>query len=147
MKNKTLKKKIRINAPVNEVWHVITSPNTICQYLFDANVETDWQQGSPISYYGTWEGKEYRDKGTILDIEENKLLRHTHWSELSGKPDAPEYYYKVTYELEAKGDDKTLLTLSQSGPMNEEAYEHSSKMWEQALEKLKEVAEKEAVHS
>jgi uncharacterized protein YndB with AHSA1/START domain len=147
MKNRTVKKKIKINAPVNEVWNALTSPEATKEYLFGANVETDWQVGSPITYYGTWEGKEYRDKGKILEIEENKHLRYTHWSSLSGAPDTPEYYYKVTYDLEPKGEDKTVLTVSQAGLLSEDGAEHSAHNWEQVLEQLKQVVERELSHA
>jgi uncharacterized protein YndB with AHSA1/START domain len=146
MKNRSVKKKVKINAPVNEVWNAITSPEITKQYLFGTNVETDWQEGSPISFWGTWEGKEYRDKGTILEIEENKHLKYTHWSSLSGTPDTPEHYYKVSYDLEPKSDDKTILTVTQSGSMSEESAEHSGENWKQVLDKLREVVEKEVAH-
>jgi uncharacterized protein YndB with AHSA1/START domain len=146
MKNRTVKKKIKINAPVQEVWNAITSPEVTKQYLFGTNVETDWQVGSPIEFWGTWEGKEYRDKGNILESEENRHLKYTHWSSLSGTPDTPEHYFKVSYDLESKGEDKTVLTVTQTGSMSEESAEHSLQNWEQVLDKLKEVVEKEVAH-
>lgn len=147
MKNRTVKKKIRIHAPVNEVWNALINKDMIKEYLFGANVETDWKEGSPINYYGTWEGKEYSDKGMILEVDENKVLRYTHWSSLSGTPDTTEHYYKVSYELEPKGDEKTVLTVTQTGSMSEEAAQHSGENWVMVLEKLRDVVEREVSHS
>ena len=63
------------------------------------DTETDWKQGSPIVHRGEWQGKPYVDKGEIVRIEPPHLLVHTHWSDLSGKPDSPEHYQEVTWEV------------------------------------------------
>jgi uncharacterized protein YndB with AHSA1/START domain len=147
MENRNVIKQIAINAPVAEVWNALTDPDMVRQYLFGANIKSEWKEGASITYWGTWQGKEYKDKGVILDIERNKLLRHTHWSSLSGKPDIPANYYKVTYEVEPEGNDKTMLTITQEGTMTKESAEHSGKNWEQVLKQLKNVVEKEMSHS
>ena len=61
----------------------------IKQWFFGVDTETDWKQGSPIVHRGEWQGKPYVDKGEIVRIEPPHLLVHTHWSDLSGKPDSP----------------------------------------------------------
>jgi uncharacterized protein YndB with AHSA1/START domain len=144
MENRTLKRSVSIHAPVSAVWHAITDPETIKKYFFGTNVESDWKEGSPITYSGTWQGKEYRDKGTILEVNEERKLKHTHWSSLSGTPDEVENYFTVTYELERKGEE-TVLTVTQSGLMTDEAKEHSGKNWEMVLQKLKELVEEQPV--
>lgn len=141
MKNNTVREQAIINAPVAEVWNALTDPDVVKQYFFNTNVDSDWKKGAPITYWGIWEGKEYRDKGTILDIEEEKILRHTHWSSLSGSPDTPENYYTVTYELQPQGDDQTQLTITQEGNMTDKSAEHSAKNWQGVLAKLKELLE------
>ena len=118
MEKRTLKRSVSIHSPVANVWTAITDPATIKEYFFGTNVETDWKEGSPITYYGSWQGKEYRDKGTILEVQKERKLKHTHWSSLSGTPDEVENYFTVTYELEPKWDE-TILTVTQSGLMTE----------------------------
>ena len=141
MEPKTLKRSVSIHAPIQVVWQGITDPETIKEYFFGTNVETDWQEGSPIVYHGTWEGKEYRDKGTILEVIQEKRLKHTFWSSLSGTADEVENYFTVSYELEPK-DEETILTVTQTGLMTEETKEHSGKNWEMVLYKLKDLLEK-----
>ena len=74
----------------------------IKEYMFGSQVVTDWRQGSPITWKGTYEDKEYEDKGEILEIEPERRLRVTHFSPLSGQEDRPENYHTLSYELEER---------------------------------------------
>ena len=131
---------IDIDAPTSKVWEALTKPELIKQYLFGTQVTTDWQAGSPIIYQGMWEGKSYEDKGTILQVEQEKLLASTFWSSLSGKPDVPENYQTVTYELTTVGTG-TKLTLTQGNNDTQKDADHSEQNWELVLEKLKNLLE------
>jgi uncharacterized protein YndB with AHSA1/START domain len=129
-----------INAPAAKVWDALTNPEVIKKFMFGTEVVSDWKQGSPIVWKGMWEGKPYQDKGVILDIEPQRMLRYTHFSPLSGAPDVPENYHTLTYELSNEGDN-TLVVLSQDNNSTEEDREHSQKMWEMMLVSLKNVVE------
>lgn len=129
-----------INAPVYRVWGALTDPALIKQYLFGTDVTTDWRVGSPITYRGEWEGKEYEDKGTILECEPEHLLVSTYWSSLSGKPDVPEKYNTVTYELSDE-DAGTKLTIVQDNNDSAESAQHSEQNWNAVLNKMKELLE------
>ena len=61
--------KTEISASPTQVWAVLTDPEQIKKFMFGADVETDWQPGSPIIWKGVYEGKEYEDKGEILAVE------------------------------------------------------------------------------
>jgi uncharacterized protein YndB with AHSA1/START domain len=143
--HQTIKKTINIKAPASEVWKALTDPDLVKRYFFGTNVDSDWKAGSPITYSGIWEGRAYKDKGKIIEIEEGKKLRHTHWSSLSGLSDAPENYYTVMYELKENGN-RTSLTVTQSGNMTDESAQHSGQNWQGALEKMKELLEEQPVH-
>ena len=129
-----------INAPVSKVWQALVNPELIRQYLFDTEVITDWKVGSPITYKGEWQGQAFEDKGEILDIEPEKLLRSTHWSPLSGVPDTPENYHTVTYTLTDKGD-RTEVTITQDNNATEEEKEHSERNWNTVLDGMKKLLE------
>jgi uncharacterized protein YndB with AHSA1/START domain len=135
------KAEVSINAPAAEVWEALTKPELIKQYLLGTEVTTDWQVGSPITYKGEWEGKTYEDKGTILEVEPEKLLISTFWSSLSGLPDTPENYKTVSYKLSAEGG-VTKLTLTQDNNDTQEEASHSEQNWNTVLGKLKELIEK-----
>ena len=144
MEKRAVKRSVIINANAPEVWRAITDPEMIKKYFFGTDVKTDWKEGSPITYSGTWKGKEYSDKGQILKVEKEKRLEHTHWSSLSGTEDIPENYFDIVYELEEREND-TVLTITQVGLMSEDSYQHSSQNWEAVLQQLKDLVEKEVV--
>jgi uncharacterized protein YndB with AHSA1/START domain len=123
------------------VWAALTDPEQIKEYMFGAEVVTDWKQGSPIVWKGEYEGKKYEDKGEIVEIEPERRLKVTHFSPLSGQEDRPENYHTLHYELEERGE-KTHLSLSQDNNASKEAAEHSQANWEKMLAGLRQVAER-----
>jgi len=129
-----------INASRDEVWDALTDPEQIEKYMFGSRVETDWKQGSHITWKGEYEGKSYEDRGKIIEIEPPSRLKLTHFSPMSGKDDLPENHHTLLYELE--GDDgRTTLRLSQGNNASPEEAEHSRTNWQQMLSGLKEVVE------
>ena len=48
------------------VWKALTDPESIRQYLFGTDAESDWKAGSPVMYRGVYQGRSYEDKGTVL---------------------------------------------------------------------------------
>ena len=140
-KNNLLAKvSIKINAPVARVWEALVTPDLIKQYMFGTNVVTDWKEGSPIVWKGEWEGKPYEDKGTILTLKKERVLQYSHFSPLSGEPDAVENYHTVTIELSEKGQ-QTTVTLTQDNNESEAARQHSEQNWHAMLEGLKNLLE------
>jgi uncharacterized protein YndB with AHSA1/START domain len=137
---------VDIDAPRSEVWRSLTDPASIKQYYLGAQVETDWQVGSPITFRGEWEGKEFEDKGEILAMEPESELAYSHFSPTSGKPDSPENYHVVRVTLEER-DGGTRVVLEQSnlegGPTEEDRAnrEDYEKNWNQMLEGLKRTTE------
>jgi uncharacterized protein YndB with AHSA1/START domain len=131
---------MKINAPVEKVWLALTDPDQIRQYFFGTNTKTDWKVGSPIIWEGEWEGKSYRDKGTVLDLEVEKLIKYDYWSSMSRLEDKPENYVIVTYLLERDGDG-TELTIIQENVPTEEQKEHSEQNWTMVMEGLKKMVE------
>ena len=135
-----LKKSIPISAPVSKVWDALTNPEIIKQYFFGTNCVTDWKKGSPIYFRGEWEGKAYEDKGTILDIEKEKLIRYNYWSSFAGTADVPENYANISYLLSSENG-TTILTITQDGFKNKEAVEHSQTNWGMIMDGLKKIVE------
>lgn len=131
---------ITINASIEEVWKAITTPELIKQWFFGVDTESDWKVGSPLVHTGEWQGKSYVDKGEIVRIEPPRLLVHTHWSDLSGKPDSPENYQEVTWALSER-DGATELTITERNLPSEEAKAVSEESWKTVLNNLKQLLE------
>jgi uncharacterized protein YndB with AHSA1/START domain len=139
--NITAKVSETINASPYRVWEALTDPELIKKYFFGTNTHTDWKEGSPITFEGEYEGKTYKDKGTILVYREKELLRYSYWSSMSGIEDKPENYVIISYRL--KGDyQSTTLTVTQENIPDEKTKEHSIENWKKVLSGLKEIVEK-----
>lgn len=139
--NFTASARVDIDAPRARVWQVLTDPDMIRAYLFGTEVTTNWKQGSPITYRGTWNDTPYEDKGVIKTIIPQKLLQSTYWSSFSHTEDKPENYAVVTYTLEDSGD-KTTLQVTQDHCLTPESKAHSEENWTQVLNALKNLVEK-----
>jgi uncharacterized protein YndB with AHSA1/START domain len=131
---------VKVDAPVGTVWKALVEPETIRKYMMGANVVTDWKEGSGIVWEGEWEGKPYKDKGTILENDPERRLQYSHFSPLTGAPDVPENYHTVTIELSDEGA-QTTVTLTQDNNETDEARAHSEENWKGMLKGLKEVVE------
>jgi uncharacterized protein YndB with AHSA1/START domain len=136
----TIKKTISIKAPASKVWDTLTNPELIRQWLYGTNTISDWKVGSPILFTGNWQGTEYKDKGTILKYETEKIFEYDYWSSFSGLPDSPENYSVILFELIPK-DNYTMLIFTQTNFANETIYEHSDKNWDTTLNTMKKLIE------
>ena len=133
-------KAVTIAAAPDRIWEALTTPEQVKQYMFGADVVTDWVKGGPIVYRGVWEGQPFEDKGTVLDIDPPLLLRTSYYSPLSGKPDTPENYSEVTYAVSRDGK-ASRLTVTQSNIPTEEGAAQSESNWAMTLDAIKAMIE------
>jgi uncharacterized protein YndB with AHSA1/START domain len=146
MNETTAEATVEIDAPRSEVWRSLTDPEKIKEYYLGAEVQTDWQVGSPITFKGEWDGR-YEDKGEILEVEPERKITYSDWSAMGGKPDTPESYHVVDIKLDDR-DGATHVTLHQSnlrgGATDEDRAnrEHYEKNWKQMLNGLKKTTER-----
>lgn len=129
-----------IDAGKDRVWRALVTPKAIKQYMFGADVHSDWSEGGKITWKGEMKGKKYEDKGIIRKCEPERILEYSHFSPLSGKPDTPENYHVVTIRLSGNGD-RTEVSLSQDNNADEKARRESEKNWETMLGGLKKYVE------
>jgi len=134
---------VTIKGSLSQVWDALTNPDKIKQYMFGATVESEWKVGSPIAWKGEWKGKPFEDKGRILEIQQGKRLRYSHFSPLSGAPDRPESYHTVTIQLDGP-DGAIHVDLSQDNNPTEKARDESCRNWSMMLDGLKKTVETEA---
>ena len=101
-----------INAPMDKVWQALTDPKMVKEWLFGTDMHVDnWEVGGEITYTGQWEGKQYQDKGKIVEIMPGQKLVSTYWSSFSGLPDAPENYSVIKFNLSPE-ETQTAVTLT-----------------------------------
>jgi uncharacterized protein YndB with AHSA1/START domain len=141
MSDLTASNSTTIEAPIEEVWKALTTPGVIKLWFFGVDTETDWKVGSPLVHRGEYRGKPYEDKGEIVRFDPPKQLVHTHWSDLSGKPDRPEHYQEVTWAL-AERDGTTELAITERNIPSEEGKAVSDESWRMVLKNLKELLER-----
>jgi len=128
-----------IQAPRTRVWGALVDPEQIKQYMFGANVISEWRVGSPIVWRGEWKGRPYEDRGEVLRIDRGERLEYSHWSpkaEESGEGDDATGRHNVTIELTGEGD-RTRVLLSQDNNPTEDARTHSEQTWNAMLAALK----------
>ena len=101
---------------------------------------SSWEEGGDIVWKGEYDGKQYEDKGKILQVDPPRRLALTHFSPTSGKHDHPDNYHTLVYELE-EADDGTRIRLSQDNNASTEEAESSRANWEMMLSGLKKVVE------
>jgi uncharacterized protein YndB with AHSA1/START domain len=139
-KSLKVKKVVVIHAGPDAVWSALTDKETIKKYFFGTEAISDWKVGSSLIFQGEWEGKTFQDKGNILAVEPEKLLKYNYWSGFSGLEDVPENYSLVTYRMTSE-DNHTILKLTQEGFAGEEAKAHSESGWTMVLNNLKKLLE------
>jgi len=127
-------------AAPHKVWDALVNPAKIKEYLFGTDTVSDWKKGAAIRFSGSYEGRQYEDKGTILQLEENKVLEYDYWSSFSPLPDAPENYSIITFNLKPN-DGGTHLGLVHRGFAGEEQRRHSEENWTRVLAHLSRIAE------
>jgi uncharacterized protein YndB with AHSA1/START domain len=104
---------IRILAPAEKVWDMLTNPEQTKKYMFGCETVSDWKPGSPLLWKGQHEGHDMiYVKGHIVNIEPGVTLSYTTIDPNSDIEDIPENYLTVTYDLFAENDE-TVLTVTQ----------------------------------
>ncbi|WP_019136438.1 SRPBCC domain-containing protein [Cellulomonas massiliensis] len=131
----------RVAASPERVWEVLTSPDPHPEILLGARTVSDWRVGGPVRWVGEWQGRPFEDQGEVVEVDRPRRLVVTHYSPMSGAPDVPESYHRLTYELSPDGDG-TLVSLEQDNNPDEEAVAHSARTWEGMLDGVATVAER-----
>ena len=134
------KKSVIIEAPVVAVWQALIDPVLIKKYFFGVDSIGEWKEGNTIISKGEWQGKKFEGKAKVLQMETQKLLKHSYWSDLSGQADIPENYHIITYELLPENGN-TKLTLTEENLATKEMKEQSAKLWDIIFDNLKKLLE------
>ena len=87
------------------LWEALTSGAFTEQYFFQRRVESDWQVGSPVTF---WIGEREKDiSGVVLRTDKPRVLSYTFVGPGDTKPEPS----RVTFELKAMGPTVRLTLL------------------------------------
>ncbi|RBQ08896.1 SRPBCC domain-containing protein [Pedobacter miscanthi] len=138
--------KTSINSPAKKVWDVLfgekTYPQWTAVFAEGSRVETDWKKGSKALFL---DGK---GDGMVAVIRENipdKYMSVKHIGEIKdGKEELQDWGESLeNYTLNEK-DGKTELLIDMG--ITKEWIEYFNETWPKALDKVKEIAEKQHDH-
>ncbi len=136
-----VKKEIKINADVSVVWDALTNSFWTKQYMYGAEVISDFKVGGNIIWRNASDGKIYV-KGKVREIKPKHLLRTSDFNPDSGLEDIESNYTEVTFEL-FREKKQTLLVVKEDNFIGDEIrYNDSLNFWNSVLEKLKDLLEK-----
>jgi uncharacterized protein YndB with AHSA1/START domain len=127
---------ILVPAPIEEAWACFMDPKKSAEFFFGISFVSDLQVGGSITWSGEWEGKPFKDTGTILELRAPRLFRYDYFSNFSGEPDLPENHYQVSYSFDPVPDG-VRVAIRQSNAKTKESAEHSEKNWSTMLEAVK----------
>lgn len=136
---KIFQKSVEIHAPASRVWQALTTPASMKKWMMpdlEFEIHTDWMVGSPLLMRGNMNGKDFENRGMVLQYEPDKHLKYSHLSSISRLPDRPESYSILDFVLQPTGE-RTVLTLTLSNFLSESIYKHLSFYWNVTLEVLK----------
>jgi uncharacterized protein YndB with AHSA1/START domain len=96
---KKLTRTIKLNAKPSDVWEMLTNPDMTKKYMFNCEAHSTWKVGRKIKWKGNFQGYESGEKGTILEIVQNRRLKYSSIDPNFGIEDIPENYLHITYDL------------------------------------------------
>lgn len=133
---------VSIQAPVSAVWTALTQPAIMERWLSETpvDIQSGWTVGSTITFRGNWHGRDYENKGIILQLEPQRLIEYTYWSSISELPDDPENYAVIAFEITSDGD-QTLLTFECRDCATYAIFGHMRFYWAVTLILLKQLLE------
>jgi len=122
-------------APIERVWGALATSEGFDKVYQGINVESDWKVGGSVVWSGVWEGKPFRDEGTILAYDEPTLLVYTYWTSFWGVERTPDTTQTIRNEFQSVPEG-TRVIITQSNIATVETRDHSQKNWKEILDKL-----------
>jgi uncharacterized protein YndB with AHSA1/START domain len=143
-----IKNTVTIHAPASIVWDTLVNPEHTKKYMFGCETVSDWKQGSPLLWKGSYEGKEMIFvKGNVLEIENGKHLKYSVFDPNSTMADIPENYLHVIYDITSENGQTTLTvtqgdyaTVAEGERRYKESY-NNGEGWNPILIEIKKLAE------
>jgi len=131
---------IILNAKPSEIWELLTNPDLTKKYMFNCEAHSLWKVGSEIKWKGNFQGYESGEKGTILEVVQDRRLKYSSIDPNFGIEDIPENYLHVIYGLVQKNGHTELSVTIENFNSDPGRIENIAKAWDNmvipAIEKL-----------
>ena len=124
-----------------KLWTALTSPELTQQYWAGRLVESDWRQGSLVTYWENAERRTLDITGEILRAAPPRLLSYTFQAYPGGEVlrEAPS---RVTFEIDPRGNGVVKLTMTHDEfPPDSQVLPGVSRGWPAILSSLKSLLE------
>ncbi len=132
--------KITINAITQKVWDTLTKPELVKLWQFGSDLQTNWEIDSEIKFITEWEGQIFKQWGTVLEMQQNKLIKYSLFAPRPDLEYKPENCFIMSYVL--KDDNgKTKLEIIQEDNRPNAVQEEEQGEENPILRSLKKVAE------
>lgn len=136
---------ILIHVTPSKVWEHLTTPELMMQWMGDPEmtleVITDWKVGNSFIIKG-FHHVPFENKGTILQLEPEKVFEYEYLSSMSNLEDVPENYTTISFYLTSKEGGTELKVEARNFPTFE-IYKHLEFYWNGTLQIIKWRIEKE----
>lgn len=147
---KSTQYKIRIDAPKEKVWNILWGDNTYSQWTAPfaegSKAETDWKKGSKVLFL---DGKGQGMVSTIVDKKPNEFMSFKHLGVVKDgvedvdSPSSQEWAGGLeNYTLKSVDGGTELVVDMSANNIPQEFVDYFEKTWPIALNKLKELSEK-----
>ena len=70
----TSKVQIEFETSAKQLWRVLTESKYTKVYMFNCSVESDWLEGSSITWQGNYQGYQAFQKGKVLTVKPYELI-------------------------------------------------------------------------
>ena len=127
-----------IKASREDVWEALTTAEFTRQYWHATAIESSWEEGSPIRFL--YEDGRVAVDGEILKAVKPSLLCYT-WHILWNDEMSEEKPSRVTFELEAVGDETRLRMTHDDFPEGSKVVELLQEGWIEILNSMQSLLE------
>ena len=131
---------VKIKAPLQKVWDILTKPEFVKQWQYGSELLTEWKVDSDIRFKTEWEGKIFEQWGKVLEIRPNELIKYSLFAPRPDLDDKPENYFIMSYVLTIENG-QTKLEIIQEDNRPNAVQEEPKGEDNPVLKSLKEIAE------
>lgn len=119
-----------LNATPERVWEALTHPGMTKQYYYNCEIDSDWQEGSTVSWMGTHHGRDINVEGTILEIKPGRKIKYSGFDRLAAGDVSRSGDIHITHEIIPQGNQTKLLTTIDHFEGDETRAEYAADQWD-----------------